>query len=60
MEIVITKSKKTDKQFDARTDGKETTSFGQNGASDYTKHKDKERTYVYIDRHKMKIGLNQV
>ena len=26
--------------------------FGQNGASDYTKHKDTDRKYRYIDRHK--------
>ena len=52
MEIVITKSKKADKQFDARIDGNNTISFGQNGASDYTKHKDKERKGRYIDRHK--------
>ena len=52
MEIVITKSKKVDKQFDARIDGTKTISFGQKGASDYTKHKDKERKERYIDRHK--------
>ena len=43
MEIVISKSKKPDKQFDARIDNKKTVSFGQEGASDYTKHKDKQR-----------------
>ena len=43
MEIVISKSKKPDKKFDARIDGKKAVSFGQKGASDYTKHKDKER-----------------
>ena len=52
MEIVITKSKKSDKKFDAVIDGKKTVSFGQKGASDYTKHKDKERKEAYISRHK--------
>ena len=41
MEVVTSKSKKPDKQSDSRTDGKNTVSFCQKGASDYTKHKDK-------------------
>ena len=41
MEVVISKSKKPDKKFDSRIDGKHTVSFGEKGASDYTKHKDK-------------------
>ena len=52
MEIVITKSKKPDKKYDARIDGTKTVSFGQKMASDYTKHKDKERKDAYISRHK--------
>ena len=52
MEIVISKSKKPDKKFDSRIAGKKTVSFGQKGASDVTKHKDKERTYDYTNRHK--------
>ena len=52
MEIVITPSKNNNKKFDALIDGKKTVSFGQKGASDYTKHKDKERKERYIDRHK--------
>ena len=43
MEIVTSKSKKPDKQYDARIGNKKTVAFGQKGASDYTKHKDKER-----------------
>jgi len=43
MEIVITKSKKSDKKFDAVIDGKKTISFGASGHSDYTKHKDPQR-----------------
>ena len=52
MEIVISKSKKPDKKFDARLGNNKTVPFGQKGASDYTKHKHKERTYAYVDRHK--------
>ena len=52
MEVVITKSKKPDKQYDARIDGTKTVSFGQKGASDYTKHKQLDRNERYIDRHK--------
>ena len=52
MEIVITPSKNNNKKFDALIDGKKTVSFGEKGASDYTKHKDKERKERYIARHK--------
>ena len=50
MEIVISESKEPDfnnkkkKTCDSRIDGENTVSFGQKGASDYAKHKDKERT----------------
>ena len=33
-------------------DGKKTIHFGDNGYSDYTKHKDPERKERYIERHK--------
>ena len=33
-------------------DGKKKISFGQAGASDYTKHKDDDRKKSYIDRHR--------
>ena len=52
MEIVITKSKKPDKKYDSRINGSKTVSFGQKGASDYTKHKDPIRKEAYIARHK--------
>jgi hypothetical protein len=58
MEIVITKSKKSDKKFDAMIDGKKTISFGEKGASDFTKHKDKDRKERYIDRHKAREDWN--
>ena len=52
MEVIITKSKKPDKKYDARVDGSKTVSFGQKGASDFTKHKNTDRKERYIDRHK--------
>ena len=52
MEIVITKSKKSDKKYDARIDGTKTVSFGDSSYQDYTKHKDKDRKERYIARHK--------
>ena len=50
MEVVITKSKKPDKKYDARIDGAKTVSFGQKGASDFTKHKDKDRQERFWSR----------
>ena len=58
MEIVITKSKKSDKKYDARIDGTKTVSFGEKGASDFTKHKDKDRKESYIARHKKNENWN--
>ena len=52
MDVVITKSKKSDKKYDARIDGTKTVSFGQKMASDFTKHKDKDRKEAYIALHK--------
>ena len=52
MEIVIKKSTNSNKKFDAVIDGKKKISFGQAGASDYTKHKDDDRKKSYIDRHR--------
>ena len=51
MEVVLTKSKKPDKKYDARINGSKTVSFGQKGASDFTKHKNADRKERYIDRH---------
>ena len=51
MEVVITKSKKPDKKYDALVNGTKTISFGEKGASDFTKHKDKDRKEAYIARH---------
>ena len=51
MDIIIQRSKKKDKQFDAIVDGKKTVSFGAKGYSDMTQHKDEERKQRYIRRH---------
>ena len=63
MEVVLTKSKKPGEKYDARIDGTKTVSFGQKGASDYTKHKnqiEKIGVYIYIyrerERHKKNEG----
>ena len=52
MDIVISKSSKPQKKFQAVIDGRKTIHFGQAGASDFTKHNDTERKQRYIDRHK--------
>lgn len=58
MEVVIVKSKKKDKKFDAVIDGKKTISFGAVGYSDYTKHHDNERKQRYLNRHKKNENPN--
>ena len=52
MGVVITKSKKPGKKYDARIDGTKTVSFGQKMASDHTKHKNTDRKEAYIARPK--------
>ena len=49
--IVISKSDKPDKKLKAQINNK-TIHFGQQGASDYTIHKDTDRRQRYIDRHR--------
>jgi hypothetical protein len=58
MEVIIRKSKKKDKKFDAIVDGKKTISFGAAGMSDFTHHKDVERKQKYINRHKKNEDWN--
>ena len=52
MEVVLAKSKKLGKKYDARIDGSKTVSFGQEMASDFTKHKNTNRKEAYLARHK--------
>ena len=58
MEVIIQRSKKKDKKFDAVIDGKKTVSFGAKGYSDVTQHKDEERKKRYINRHKKNENWN--
>ncbi len=58
MEVIIQRSKKKDKKFDAIIDGKKTISFGAKGYSDMTVHKDTERKQRYLDRHKKNENWN--
>ena len=58
MNIIIKPSNKPDKKYDAIIDGKKTISFGQAGASDFTKHKNEERKNRYIDIHKKNENWN--
>lgn len=58
MDVVIQKSKRKDKKFDAIIDGKKTVSFGAKGYSDFTLHKNPERKQRYIDRHKSNENWN--
>ena len=58
MEVIITKSKKKDKKFDAIIDGKKTIGFGAKGYSDFTQHKDPERKQRYLNRHKKNENWN--
>ena len=52
VEIIIEKSSKDGKKYDAVIDNKKTVSFGATGYSDFTKHKDEDRKKNYIARHK--------
>ena len=51
MQIVISRSDKPDKKFEARIDGKKSIHFGSRGMSDFTIHKDPERKQRYLNRH---------
>jgi hypothetical protein len=52
MTIIIKPSKNPLKKYDAIIDGKKKISFGANGVSDYTKHKNDDRKKRYLQRHK--------
>lgn len=59
MEAVITQSPLKTKKYkvvvyDKNEDKKKTIHFGAKGYEDYTIHKNNERKYRYIDRHKSK------
>lgn len=53
MKIIIKRTSKPDKKFEAILDGgRKTLPFGAKGMSDYTIHKDTDRKERYIARHK--------
>ena len=49
--VVIRKSSKADKKYEAVIDGRTTVSFGAKGYSDFTLHQDPERKQRYIQSH---------
>ena len=51
MQIVISRSAKPDKKFEARNDGRKSIHFGAHGFSDFTQHKDPARKQRYLKRH---------
>ena len=57
-DVIIKKSSKKDKKYDAVIHGKKTISFGAVGYSDFTKHKNEERKDRYIARHKVNQDWN--
>ena len=50
--VIIQKSHRPDKKFNAVVNGTKTIPFGAAGMSDFTIHKDEERTQRYINRHR--------
>ena len=61
--VVIRKSSKADKKYEAVIDGRKTVPFGAKGYSDFTLNKDPERKQRYIQRHQnnedwSKTGIN--
>jgi hypothetical protein len=52
MKVIITKSNRPGKKWRANFEGlKKTVHFGQEGAEDYTMHKDAARQERYVNRH---------
>ena len=56
--VLITKSSKTDKKYQAQINNK-TIHFGAKGYEDYTTHHDIERKNRYIERHQDKEQWNK-
>ena len=57
--VVIRKSSKADKKYEAIIDGRKTVSFGAKGYSDFTLHKDPERKQRYIQRHQNNVDWSK-
>ena len=56
--VIIQKSHRRDKKFDAFVNGEKIISFGQKGAEDYTIHHDDVRQQRYIIRHRKNEDWN--
>ena len=52
MDVVISKSEKSDKKMKATINGKKTIHFGLSSYDDFTTHKNSKRRDNYIARHK--------
>ena len=55
MIVYLSRSTRSDKKYMVvvtNSSGKKTIHFGQDGYSDYTKHKDQDRMKRYLSRHK--------
>jgi hypothetical protein len=52
MKVTLSKSPKRDKKFRVRFTNGTHVDFGQRGYSDYTIHKDRDRMYRYLVRHR--------
>jgi len=50
--VIILKSHRPDKKFDAFVDGRKIVSFGAKDYEDFTTHKNEERKQRYINRHR--------
>ena len=50
--VIILKSHRPDKKFDAFVDGRKIASFGAKGYEDFTTHKNEDRKERYIQRHR--------
>jgi len=63
--VKFKKSTKSGKKYDAvfkntKTGRMKIVSFGSKGMSDYTKHKDDERKYLYLKRHRKRENWNNL
>ena len=50
--VIILKSHRPDKKYDAFVDGRKIVSFGATGYEDFTTHKNEERKQRYLNRHR--------
>ena len=50
--VIILKSHRPDKKYDAFVDGRKIVSFGAKGYEDFTTHKNEERKQRYLNRHR--------